>query len=42
MGETVLRKLGFVFVPPLVVEQNVKQKPEIDLANMPKRCRWSR
>ena len=36
MGETVLRKLGFEFVPPSVVEQNVKQKPEIDLANMPK------
>ena len=36
MGETVRRKPGFVFVLPLVVEQNVNQKPEIDLANMPK------
>ena len=32
MGETVLRKPGFVFVPPSVVEQNVKRKPEMDLA----------
>ena len=36
MGEAVLRKLGYAFVPQLVVGQNVKQKPEIDLANMPK------
>ena len=36
MGETVLREPGFVFVPPSVVEQNVKQKPEMDLAELPK------
>ena len=36
MGETVFRKPGIVFVPPSVVEQNEKQKPEIDLSNMPK------
>ena len=42
MGETVLRKPGFVLVHPLVVEQNVKQKPEIYLVNMPKKCRWSK
>ena len=35
MGETVFRKPGFVFVPPSVVEQNVKQKPEMDLAELP-------
>ena len=35
-GKTVHRKPGFVFVLPLVVEQNGNQKPEIDLANMPK------
>ena len=36
MGETVLRKPGFVFVPPSVVEQNVKRKLEMDLAELPK------
>ena len=36
MGETALRKQGFVFVLPLVVEQNVKRKPEMDRAELPK------
>ena len=36
MGETVLRKPGFVFVPPSVVKQNVKRKPEMDLTELPK------
>ena len=36
MGETVFRKPGFVFVPSSVVEQNVKQKPDMDLAELPK------
>ena len=36
VGETVLRKPGFVFVPPSVVEQNVKRKLEMDLAELPK------
>ena len=36
MGETVLRKPGFVFVPPSVVEPNVKRKPEMDHAELPK------
>ena len=36
MGETVLRKPGFVFVPPSVLHQNVKRKPEMDLAELPK------
>ena len=35
MGETVFRKPGFVFVPPSVVEQNVKQKSEMDPAELP-------
>ena len=36
VGETVLRKPGFVFVPPSVVKQNVKRRPEEDLAELPK------
>ena len=36
MGDTVLRQPGFVFVPPSVAEQNVKRKPEMDLAELPK------
>ena len=36
MGETVLRKLGFVFIPSSVVEQNAKRKPEMDLEELPK------
>ena len=36
MGETALRKQGFVFVLPSVVEQNVKRKPEMDRAELPK------
>ena len=36
MGETVLRKPGFVFVPLSVVEQNLKRKSEMDLAELPK------
>ena len=36
MGETVLRKPDSLFVPPSVVEQNVKRKPEMDLAELPK------
>ena len=36
MGETVFRKPGFLSVPPSVVEQNVKQKPEMNLAELPK------
>ena len=36
MGETVFRKPGFAFVPPSVAEQNVKQKPKMDLAELPK------
>ena len=35
MGETVLRKSRFVFVPSLVVEQNVKREPEMDRAELP-------
>ena len=34
-GETVLRKPGCVPVPPSVVEENVKRKPEMDLAELP-------
>ena len=30
------RKPGFAFVPPSGAEQNVKQKPEMDLAELPK------
>ena len=29
VGDTLLRKPGFVFVPPSMVKQNVKRKPEI-------------
>ena len=36
MGETVFRKPGFVFVLPSGAEQNVKQKPEMDLVELPK------
>ena len=36
MGETVLRKPGLVFVPPSMVEQNVKRKTDMDLAELPK------
>ena len=36
MGETALRKQGFVFVLPSVVEQNVKRKREMDRAELPK------
>ena len=35
-GEAALRKPGIVFVPPSVVERNVKQKPGIDLVSLPK------
>ena len=35
MGETVFRKPGVVFVLPQVVEQNVKQKPGMNLAELP-------
>ena len=35
-NDTVLRKPGFVFVPPSVVKQNVKRKPEMDLAELPR------
>ena len=34
MRETVHRKSSFVYVPPSVVEQNVKRKPEIDRAEL--------
>ena len=34
VGETVFRKPGFVFVPPSVVEQNVKRKPEMNLEEL--------
>ena len=35
-GRDSVQKPGFVFVLPSVVEQNVKQKPEMDLAELPK------
>ena len=31
-----IRKPGIMFVPPSVVEQNVKRKPGLDLKNLPK------
>ena len=36
MGGTAFRHPGFAFLLPSVVEQNVKQKPELDLAELPK------
>ena len=36
MRQTVLRKPGFVFVPPSAMMQNVKRNPEVDLAELPK------
>ena len=36
MGEPLLRKPGFVFVLPSVMEQNVKWKREMDLEELPK------
>ena len=35
-GRNCVQKTWLCFVPTFVVEQNVKQKPDIDLANMPK------
>ena len=35
-GGSVIRKPGMMFVPPSVVEQNVKRKPGLDLENLPK------
>ena len=34
--DTVLRKPGFVFVPPSIMVQNAKRKSEVDLAELPK------
>ena len=36
LGETVIRKSGFVFAPPSVVERNVKRKPDMHRAELPK------
>ena len=36
LGGSVIRKPGIMFVPPSVVEQNVKRKPGLDLRNFPK------
>ena len=35
-GRDSVQKTGLVFIPPSVVEQNVKQKPEMDLAELRK------
>ena len=40
VGETVLRKPDFLLVPPSLVEQNVKRKPEMDRAYQ-RRHRWN-
>ena len=36
LGGSVIRKSGIMFVPPSVVEQNVKRKSGLDLENVPK------
>ena len=36
LGCSVIRKPGIMFVPPSVVEQNVKRKPGLDLKHLPK------
>ena len=36
LGGSVIRKPGIMFVPPSVVERNVKRKPGLDLKNLPR------